>query len=90
MCSLRFSHLQAATELLYTNEQTQLEIELLPKNFPKGTRATVSTTNNRNFQDAVGNTTYWIRICQLFRSKGTRRATVAAAVVMICQQLCGM
>lgn len=42
------------------------------------------------FQRRVRSTNYWIRIWQLFRDKRTRRATVAALVVMISQQLCGV
>lgn len=42
------------------------------------------------FQRRVRSTNYWGRIWQLFRDKRTRRATIAALVVMISQQLCGV
>jgi len=42
------------------------------------------------FQREVQQTSYWIRFAQLFRNRRTRRATVAAAVVMTAQQLCGV
>ena len=42
------------------------------------------------YSDAVGRTSYWGRIIQLFRNARTRRAAVAAGVVMLGQQLCGM
>jgi len=42
------------------------------------------------FQRKVQQTSYWTRFAQLFWNKRTRRATVAAAVVMTAQQLCGV
>lgn len=42
------------------------------------------------FQREVQQTSYWTRFAQLFRNRRTRRATVAAAVVMTAQQLCGV
>ena len=39
---------------------------------------------------AIANTTYWGRILQLFRNPRGRRAAVAAGVVMLGQQLCGV
>lgn len=50
----------------------------------------VDNTELDQFQRRVRSTNYWIRIWQLFRNKRTRRATVAALVVMISQQLCGV
>jgi hypothetical protein len=50
----------------------------------------VDDTELDQFQRRVRSTNYWIRIWQLFRDKRTRRATVAALVVMISQQLCGV
>jgi hypothetical protein len=50
----------------------------------------VDDTELDPFQRRVKSTNYWIRIWQLFRDKRTRRATVAALVVMISQQLCGV
>jgi MFS family permease len=42
------------------------------------------------FQRRIRKTNYFTRFWQLFRDKRTRRATVAALVVMIGQQLCGV
>jgi len=42
------------------------------------------------FQRRIRETNYFIRLWQLFRDKRTRRATIAALVVMIGQQLCGV
>lgn len=42
------------------------------------------------FQRRLKKTTYFTRLWQLFRDKRTRRATLAAFVVMIGQQLCGI
>ena len=42
------------------------------------------------FQLEVQQTSYWTRFAQLFRNKCTRRATIAAAIVMTAQQLCGV
>lgn len=50
----------------------------------------IDDTELDQFQRRVRATSYWMRIWQLFRDKRTRRATVAALVVMISQQLCGV
>lgn len=42
------------------------------------------------YKNAVERTHYWTRIIQLFRNPRTRRSTVAASVVMLGQQLCGV
>jgi MFS family permease len=42
------------------------------------------------FQRRLKKTTYFTRLWQLFRDRRTRRATLAAFVVMIGQQLCGI
>ena len=42
------------------------------------------------FQREVQQTSYWTRFAQLFLNRRTRRATVAAAIVMTAQQLCGV
>lgn len=41
------------------------------------------------FQEEVSKTYYWTRIWLLFRNGRTRRAAIAASVVMLGQQLCG-
>lgn len=100
MCALRDTPLQAARELFYANAQIQMEAELLP-NGPNDEESkpapahieTVKENGNEDlysFQEKVRNTDYWVRIRQLFRDSRTRRATTAALVVMISQQLCGM
>jgi hypothetical protein len=90
MCALRSSSLEAATELLYANEQVQMEVALLPPGSRSKALEHGHSADRSRFQRAVKATNYWVRIAQLFRSRGTRRATIAAAVVMIGQQLCGM
>jgi hypothetical protein len=89
MCDLRNSHLEAATELLYADEQVQAEKYLLPDSKDTAGNEKGPKDSSR-FQDVSSTTNYWVRIAQLFRNEGTRRATVAAAVVMLGQQLCGM
>ena len=42
------------------------------------------------YHHAVEQSTYWGRILQLFRDPRTRRATIAASVVMLGQPLCGV
>jgi hypothetical protein len=42
------------------------------------------------FQFRIRKTNYFSRLWQLFRDERTRRATIAALVVMIGQQLCGV
>ena len=42
------------------------------------------------FQREAQETNYWTRFSQLFRNRCTRRATIAAAIVMTAQQLCGV
>lgn len=42
------------------------------------------------FQLRVKSTSYWLRVWQLYRDKRTKRAAIAALVVMISQQLCGV
>ena len=50
----------------------------------------VSDADMDDFQRRVKSTSYISRFGQLFRDDRTRRATVAALVVMISQQLCGV
>lgn len=47
-------------------------------------------SNLQYYHNEVEKTHYWTRILQLFRNGRTRRATVAASVVMLGQQLCGV
>jgi len=53
-------------------------------------RGHVDETELDPFQRRIRKTNYFTRFWQLFRDKRTRRATVAAFVVMIGQQLCGV
>ena len=83
MCRLRCTKLEAATELLFADVQIQTEIALLPQDPNAETGEDRVELPSAEFQSAVLRTNYWIRIVQLFRNAGTRRATVAAAVVMV-------
>ena len=42
------------------------------------------------YKQEVAKSTYWSRIIQLFFNPRTRRATIAASIVMLGQQLCGV
>jgi hypothetical protein len=44
----------------------------------------------QTYHKAVKKTNYWMRIIQLFYDDRTRRSVVAAGVVMLGQQLCGV
>lgn len=90
MCALRHSRLHAAAELLYANEQVQMEIKLLPSDSRAARLEAGPGKDSSRLQRAVKITSYWLRIRLLFSDKRIRRATVAASVVMLCQQLCGM
>jgi hypothetical protein len=58
--------------------------------FFKDLRIRGRTEDLDHFQLKVQQTGYITRFAQLFRKKRIRRATVAATVVMISQQLCGV
>ncbi|KAH0555842.1 hypothetical protein GP486_006212 [Trichoglossum hirsutum] len=58
--------------------------------FTKDLRIRGNPEDLDGFQREVQHTGYITRFAQLFRKKRIRRATVAAAVVMISQQLCGV
>lgn len=100
MCALKETPLQAAIELFYANAQVQLEAQLLPDDTEdeesKPASSHVEVAEGKEdadlypFQERVKKIDYWVRVRQLFRDKRTRRATMAALVVMISQQLCGL
>ena len=100
---LRPTPLQAAAELFYAHAQIQMEVEYMQKakpisDFEKQTSGAhvqhqedVSNLSRlQYYRQEVEKTHYWSRILQLFRNGRTRRATVAASVVMLGQQLCGV
>ena len=106
LCALRPTQLQAATELFYANAQIQTEVGLFRREkedpesesadpvsstetspTPEGVHDIIQTSA---FQDFWKETNYWSRIYKLFRNPRSRRAAVAASVVMLSQQLCGV
>ena len=100
---LRPTPLQAAAELFYAHAQVQMEVEYMQNANPltdseKQTNCVQvqhqeDVSNLSRFQyyrQEVEKTHYWTRVLQLFRNGRTRRATVAASVVMLGQQLCGV
>ena len=103
LCMLRPSPLQAAAELFYAHAQIQMEVEYMQiatraidsEKQVNGAQVQhqedVNNLSNLNYyRNEVERTHYWTRILQLFRNGRTRRATVAATVVMLGQQLCGV
>ena len=95
--------MQAAAELFYAHAQIQMEVEYMQKakrakDIEKQTNSVqaqhhedVSNLSDLEYyRKAVERTHYWTRILQLFRNGRTRRATIAATVVMLGQQLCGV
>lgn len=50
----------------------------------------VDDSDMDQFQLRMKSTSYWLRVWQLWRDKRTKRAAIAALVVMISQQLCGV
>ncbi|KAI9694375.1 MAG: hypothetical protein M1820_008975 [Bogoriella megaspora] len=100
---LRETPLQACRDLYKTHCQIQSETRFFRKNLRNRRqdielRSNTSNTNadlpvsvgNDDFQTEVALTGYWERFSQLFLVPRIRRATVAAVVVMISQQLCGI
>lgn len=101
LCAFRGTHLQAAVELFYANAQLQIESQLQPKKRAKSqskremddlehVENVTAYRDLTSFQDSYDETNYYSRFLQLFQNPRTRRATVAALVVMLTQQLCGM
>lgn len=93
MVPLRETRLQAARDVFYANQQIQAEEQYL-----RGGRAGVNEDGGQGVMQQTGlqrqarsrNSNYFVRLCQLFQHKRTRRAPVASACVMLGQQLCGM
>ena len=101
LCALRPTPLQAAAELFYANAQLQTEVSLFrreskiqerPEEEERGQKVEGADTviESNAFQKYWKSTNYWSRIYQLFRNPRSRRASVAASVVMLAQQLCGV
>ena len=99
---LRETPVQACRDLYYTHCQIQSEtkyftsqmrkkqdIEMRPMTGSVGSRS-VFVEEDDSYQKEVSLTGYWQRFLQLFIVPRIRRATVAAVVVMIAQQLCGI
>ena len=101
LCALRPTPLQAATELFYANAQLQTEVglfhrerqdmeEAAPAGIPHDEGDTHDVIQTSAFQEYWKSTNYWTRIYRLFRNPRSRRAAIAASVVMLSQQLCGV
>ncbi|KAJ9605872.1 hypothetical protein H2200_009721 [Cladophialophora chaetospira] len=102
LCALRPTPLQAATELFYANAQLQTEVALFHRERQDTEEAPRAGASNNDgdsthdviqtsaFQDYWKRTNYWTRIYRLFRNARSRRAAIAASVVMLSQQLCGV
>ncbi|KAL8704121.1 MAG: hypothetical protein Q9201_002705 [Fulgogasparrea decipioides] len=78
---LRNTPLQAARDLYYINAQVQLEEKMLGD-------ADILISDGKEYTTSSGR--YATRFIQLFTIARIRRATLAAFVVMIAQQMCGI
>lgn len=103
LCYLNETPLQAARELYYISAQIQAEknvfsrvtdmedLELRSQPSRADSRADTKTyKSNRTSQSRHRVGGFWTKIWQLFSVPRIRRAAVAAFVVMISQQLCGV
>lgn len=93
MVPLRETRLQAARDVFYANQQIQAEEQYLRAGRARGNEDDgqgVMQQTGLQRQAKWRNSNYFVRLCQLFQDKRTRRATVASACVMLGQQLCGM
>lgn len=102
LLSLRGHPILAAKELLYTHYQMEVEKRFISGKVTetdinheeseieesKGT--TTSRTLSKARMRQVRSINYWQKLSQLFTNKRIRRAMVAAVVVMVSQQLCGV
>lgn len=99
LCSLRENRLLAARDLTYINAQIQVEIALLPKidDSIEPARPDDQSDNRSQarkdllaLQERIKKLSYLTRLKQIFVDPRTRRATLAAIIVMLSQQLCGI
>ena len=101
LVALRPTPLQAATELFYANAQLQTEVTLFRRETAVPDKEAEEDLNEKEenadaiiesnaYQKYWKSTNYWSRLYQLFRNPRSRRAAVAASVVMLAQQLCGV
>ena len=93
LCQLRSTRLLAAAELFHAHAQLQAEAMSLRPLLDGGhgqAEVIRQLTNMDYYRDAAHATPYVSHFSQLLRNACTRRATLAAAIVMIGQQLCGM
>ncbi|KAF9892110.1 hypothetical protein FE257_002516 [Aspergillus nanangensis] len=82
--SLRGTDIQAARDLYYIHSQLQMETELLQGQEPENWwRAEL-------YQEEIRSQRFYQRVWALFSLPRNRRACLAAFVVMISQQLCGI
>ena len=88
---LYYTHCQIQSETKYITSQlrSRQDIEMRPVHGSVGSH-TDFFGGHDSFQTEVRLTGYWARFLQLFFVPRIRRATIAAVVVMISQQLCGI
>ena len=84
----------ACRDLYFTDVQIQSETRYI-QNAQQGQaiqlrRNNAGTAAHETYQREIALTSYWARFLQLFRVPRIRRAGVAAFVVMIAQQACGV
>ena len=90
------SQIQAEVSLFHQEKQSQEKPNLDAEaqhveNAHVDANADADETIDPNvFQDEFKSTNYWSRIYRLFTNPRSRRAAIAASVVMLSQQLCGV
>ncbi|KXT03909.1 hypothetical protein AC578_9307 [Pseudocercospora eumusae] len=89
LLNLRGHPILAAKELLYTHYQMEVEKRFVTGSSSKS-KAPPDDSEPPRFIAPARSVNYWQKLGQLFRNKRIRRATVAAVVCMLSQQLCGV
>ena len=90
----RQTPLQACRDLYHMHAHMQSETRYFMRNASGGQTRSAQpaegVVDSDEFQDQVSHSSYTRRFLQLFTQPRIRRATTAACIVMIAQQLCGV
>jgi hypothetical protein len=93
LCDLNKTPLQAARELYYIHAQVEVENLLYsgsPTDLPSSQPTAHNPVSTAKKWILLGDTGFWRRVGQLFSVPRILNALLAAFVVMISQQLCGV
>ncbi|OCK80630.1 putative galactose-proton symport [Lepidopterella palustris CBS 459.81] len=91
LLQLRETPLQSARDLYYIHSQLQVETSLFAKRRNLDDDIGLGgSIDDDTYQAEVGSTSYWTRVMQLFNISRNLRASLAAFIVMISQQLSGV